>query len=124
MGRLIAIVIIFGLFVGSFLPAKEGLSPFQKLGQFLVNRLDPNWHELVTQKDIDVMEKQDLMCKKNTDCVLVMCGKRPNESSFAVNKYTRLNASHECGQEGKAWWDSYTKCDEGVCVFKRMIVRW
>jgi len=124
MFRIIVVVVILGLLATAMKPAEVGLSWFQKFTQFMVNRLDPNYAEIETEDQTMKMRNEKLYCYKDSDCILVMCGARPNQSSFSVNSNYLLNQTDTCRQEGDAYWDGYTRCKQNICEYNRLIIPW
>lgn len=117
MFKIIVVASLIGLLIWAVKPSSEGLSAFQKMSQFLTNRLDENYSRITYPEEIQQMKLGKERCFRDIDCVLVMCGARPNQSSLSANKYAEINEAVYCDPEGDPVWDGYVRCEKRVCEF-------
>ena len=99
------------------------------------NYKDPHSNVVVDVEQLEIMSQDPLLCYKNADCMLLLCGKTPNCFSSAINKeyfeknQENLPHKYQCPQESElepkncgneAELDAYASCEEGQCVKKRL----
>jgi hypothetical protein len=99
------------------------------------NYKDPHSNNMLEIDQLDIMSQDPLLCYKNADCELILCGVIPNCHSFALNKeFSSANRkdmpaqyqcpsnaeleSDDCGKKAEP--DTYAACERGQCIKKHL----